>query len=154
MSQLKFYKYATLGLLVLNALLIAFFFLTKPGPGRGHVPGDLEKRAINHLGLDEAQHEGFLTSAGRHQKQMPIIEEQQKELLQKYFQTLVDSSSTLDLQNTLEQLTELEKQKIELTYQHFKEIKVLLAPHQIKKFEDFMKDILRRLLPPKRKKRH
>ena len=150
MSQLKFYKYAAFGLLVLNVSMLAFFFLTRPGPGRGGP----QKPAIEHLGLDDAQHEEFLKFAHQHEDKMIIIEDQQKELLQAYFNTLVIASNTLDLPSTLERLTQLEKQKVELTYQHFSEIKAILKPNQIKDFESFMKHILKRLLPPKRKKKH
>ena len=84
MKTVQFYKYAAAILLLLNIVLIAFFFITKPKGNMGKPP----LRAMETLGLDEAQHDLFLASAKRHSIEMTSINEAQKKLLMPYFNQL------------------------------------------------------------------
>ena len=153
MNQLSFYKYTTWGLLVLNLAMIAFFFLTKPEfPQQRRPPGDHQKmNASTTLGLNKDQTEKFLTSAKRHEGEIKSIDAQQKELLTQYFNSLIDTTLMSKNQITIDSFTTLEKQKIEITYRHFQEIKDILSFEQVNDFEPFMKEVLKKAIPRHRK---
>jgi len=138
MKTLQFYKYATFILLALNIGLIVFSFVGRP-KGKKGAP---QLRAIETLGLDEAQHDIFLASAKRHQTQMISISEQQKELLMPYFNSIVDTTLIVNTDSILKEVEQLERSKVAQTYQHFSEIKSILNADQIDDFEGFMDRIL------------
>ncbi|MEM9821456.1 MAG: hypothetical protein AAF985_10305 [Bacteroidota bacterium] len=152
MSQLNFFKYTTVGLLVLNVSMIAFFFLTKPRPPLNE--GSAHHRVVKLLDLDKAQGEKFFQSARNHHDQLPLIEDRQKEALQTYFNSLLSAPDSIDLAPALEKIVQLERQKVVLTYQHFEEIRGMLKPEQVPKFESFMGEVLKTLLLPKSRGKH
>jgi hypothetical protein len=154
MNKLNFYRYAALGLLVLNLAILAFFFLYRPlvgGPG-GQPPSHIE------LELDEAQNDAFHELAKAHQKMMQRIDQQQKDLLAEYFSSLAehgaDSASMVP-----PYYTTLEREKISGTYEHFLEVKALLRPDQQPNFAEFVDRALENILgqgrnrPPRPKDR-
>jgi len=142
MKQLQFYKYATIGLLLLNVALLTFFFLRKPN----HPPrADLKRGAIDILKLDDGQGETFFNLAKEHQQKMKVFNQSQKELLKPYFNSLVDSTGRN--KNVLDKVEQLERQKIESIYRHFQDIKSILKKEQLSVFEEFMDDAIKRILP-------
>lgn len=141
MTQFKFYKYATYGLVALNLSMLAFFIFN-----RGHV----SHRAIDSLKLDEAQHVLFLQSVRKHQQTIEPINEQQQQLLETYFKTLINSNQQIN-EAQLEQVSKLERLKIEATYLHFKEVKSILREDQYDNFESFMNRLLTKVLPRTKK---
>ena len=149
MKPLQFYKYATWGLLLLNVLIVGFFFLGPP-PNGAHRGGS-GPRATELLNLDEQQNQLFLASAKSHETKMNDITKEQKALLTAYFNHLVSNAPTTNKNDLLTQYEQLESQKIKQTYQHFSEIKNILNTEQEADFEVFINDILRFLLPDKRK---
>lgn len=142
MRKEQLYQYTTWGLLVLNLSMISFFFLTKPSPHPRK--GDLEftKRAIEILKLEESQQAVFLESAKKHNQQMEAVNNQQRDLLKPYFQSLIDPESPSGTDSLLRQVELLERKKIELTYQHFNDVKSNLKEDQKAGFEKFMKRAL------------
>ena len=136
MKQLQFYKYATLVLLLLNISMIGFFLLTKPkGPHRN---GFGPKPTVEILKLDKQQHDAFLGHAKRHIEQMENYNILQKNQLKPYFNTLVDSTKNIDSNSHLQQVLQLERKKIESTYQHLQDVKSILRPEQQADFEPFV----------------
>jgi len=147
MKTVQFYKYATFILLALNITLISFFFITKPKGNMGKPP----LRALETLGLDKAQHDLFLASAKRHSTEMEGINEAQKKLLMPYFNQLTNTKQTINSDSIFREVQQLERRKIEQTYQHFSEIKATLKDEQIDDFEGFMDRILQRILLTQKK---
>ncbi len=154
MRNLLFYKYATWGLLILNLLMIAFFFLTKPQPPHKKGGPDFAKKAIDILKLDEQQHRTFLQSAKLHNQQMEEINRQQQEVLKPYFNSLINPNNNINADTLLQQVQQLERNKIESTYQHFKEVKSILTENQKADFNEFMDHALKIILLEKEKKPH
>lgn len=147
MRQLQFYKFTTWGLLALNLFLITFFFLTKPD----HPPQrDARARAVDIMKLDRQQHEAFLEYARQHIQKMEGLEQQQRDLLQRYFHTLADSSQLRDTANLMTAVSQLERQKIESTYHHLQEVESLLRPEQRVGFEKFIDSALEIILLEKK----
>lgn len=145
MSQLKFYKYATWGLLFLNIAVLAFFLLTKPKPPH-HSPNDFQSEVIEILNLNSQQKSTFRKLAEAHNQKMKSIIEQQQKLLPPYFESLADSSSNIDKEAILNQFQQMEREKIEVTYQHFQDIKLILDENQLPHFEKLIGRLVDKLL--------
>jgi hypothetical protein len=156
MKQLQFYKYATWFMVILNISMIAFFFLTRP-PHQGLPSGEgggppFKNKAIDILKLDESQHAIFLKSVQAHRDLIQKTDKKQRDLLKPYFHQLIDPEQVVDVDSTLHKIQQLERNKIESTYQHFQEIKSILTPDQQADFEVFMKDALKMILMETEKK--
>lgn len=151
MSQLTFYKYASGGLLLLNIVVLAFFLLTKPGHQPQPPSNNFQSEVIDALDLDTQQASAFRALAEDHNQQMRSISGQQQQLLMPYFESLTSSSPTIDSEGVLNQFQQLEREKIEVTYQHFQEIKSMLTKEQLTGFETFMDTFIHTLLLDKKK---
>lgn len=153
MDKLKFYRYAALGLLVLNLAILAFFFLYRPLFGGPHQP---PPPTHHELGFDEAQQDAFSGLVETHRTMMQRINQEQKDLLAGYFSNLArnepDSAAIVP-----KHYTKLEEEKITGTYDHFLEVKALLRPDQQPNFPSFVDRSLKSILgqggnPPPRPK--
>lgn len=149
MKQLQFYKYATWILLFLNLSMIAFFFLTPPPSHRG---AEGRKGALDIMKLDEQQDELFLQLAQQHMQQMDDFDNQQRNLLKPYFNSLIDKSKTINSDVLLNQVQLLGRKKIESTYQHFQDVKSILRPDQHIDFEEFVEHTMEKILLEKKQK--
>ena len=149
MKQLQFYKYTTWALLFLNISMILFFFLTRPKPFPPRDGG--KRRAIDMLKMDEQQHDIFLEYVNQHIQLMDGFDNQQRNLLKPYFNTLVDSTKNTDSDNLLGQALQMERKKIESTYQHLQDIKSILRPEQQAAFEAWINSALEVILLDKKK---
>lgn len=144
MDKLRVFQIATIGLLLLNVVLLAFIFFA-PRPGGGN-----PLRASERFGFDEAQNEQFLNLARTHQGKMREANDQQTELLQTYFLQLTTDSA--ESPGPLPAgVASLEADKINSTYQHFLDIKKMLRPEQQAAFPSFVRDALERILLKKDK---
>lgn len=141
MSKLKLYKYLCLGLLLLNIGLISFFLLTNGGKPPKHKI--FKNEAVEILELDENQETEFANLAQEHGDKMRDLERQQADLLKPYFTNLINGNSEMEIPaNALA----IEKEKINITHQHFKDVKSLLKPEQKENFAAFMKGALRNIM--------
>lgn len=139
MSQLTFYKYASLSLLLLNVAIIGFFLLTKPAPPPRAGGENFQDEVIEMLSLNEEQVTSFRAFAQEHKQKMTGINEQQKKLLRPYFESLANPSIEVDQTDALSQFQQLEREKIEVTYQHFQDLKAILDEAQLTHFERFIR---------------
>ena len=155
MKMLQFYKFAALGLFILNLARIAFFLMTKPKPRPPQHNNNTTRaflpQAIKMLHLNEEQEAFFNQSAKAHNQKMEAITKQQQKLLVPYFQTLTDSSKNIDTAMVLSQFQQLEVDKITSTHQHFQDVKSILKPEQQPDFKSFMNKALDILLFNKKK---
>lgn len=148
MKQLQFYKYATVLLFLLNLSMITFFLMTRPR----HLPppGGQKGPPIEVMNLDEKQHANFQIYVEQHRNQMSKLDDQQRSLLQPYFNSLVDPNSTINTDNSIRQIAQLEQRKIESTYKHFQDVKSILRPEQEKDFRVFMHSALNMIFVEKK----
>ncbi len=146
MDQLKFYKYATSGLLLLNVAIIAFFFLTRPKHPRPRPAENFSEEVKEILNLTEQQTQTFATLAREHSEAMRSINDQQQRLVLPYFERLTDSSITLTRDSVLSEIQQLERQKVEVTYRHLEDLKGLLNKDQLPHFKVFMQRFTHRVL--------
>jgi hypothetical protein len=141
MSKVKLYKYLCLGLLLLNIGLVSFFILTNGGrPAERKI---FKNQAAVILNLDEEQQSLFSELAKEHGDKMRSLEREQAEVIKQHFANLINGISNAELPPRA--LT-IEKEKIDITNQHFKDIRSLLGPEQKDKFPDFMKAALKNIL--------
>ena len=152
MKNLQFYRYAALALLLLNIGIIAFFIITMPRPPHGGERPGFSDRAADVLKLDKQQHDTFLDLAKEHSELMRGFNDQQRDLLKPYFQTLAESSSKIDADSLLQRHQEIERKKIESTYKHFQDVKSILKDDQQESFGVFMESALRQILMEGNKK--
>lgn len=144
MKKSQFYKYSAIGLLILNLAMIAFFLLGRPsGPPPQHHQNNKRgfiQEAIQVLHLNEEQSSAFIELTKKHRNQMEVIHSKQRELLKPYFLTLNDANhiGDKDSEAILKEAQELERRKIEATYQHFEEVKFILIEEQKPYFKTFM----------------
>ena len=153
MNQLQLYKYATGAMVLLNIALVLFFFLTKPDPPRGDGARNFRSKAIEILQLDTNQQATFVQLAERHNQRMKTISEQQRARLKPYFGSLIDTTKVSDTMALIEEIPQLERDKVEVTYQHFQEVRSLLTEEQLPYFEQFVSQALDILLLDREKPR-
>ena len=146
MNQLPFYKYAAGAMMLLNMALVVFFLLTKPDPPRGDVGRNFRPKAMEILQLDTSQQTTFVQLAERHNQQMKALSEQQRVHLKSYFGSLLDSTKVSDTAVLIQEIPQREREKVEITYQHFQEVRSLLTEEQLPYFEQFVSQALNILL--------
>lgn len=147
MNKLKVYQIATVGLLLLNVILLAFIIFA-PRPGGNGRP----VRVMDHFGFDAAQDEKFQDLAETHKEQMRTANDQQAELLQQYFLQLT-SDDAANPGPLPPGIGTLEQEKINSTYEHFLDIKKMLRPEQQAAFPSFVEAALDRILLKKSEER-
>lgn len=151
MSQIKFYKYVIWSLVGLNMVILAFFLLTKPRPRHRPSPKKFQSEVIEIFRLNDQQVAVFRELADEHKQKMNEISEQQATLLLHYFENLADSSESVGKDRLLNQYQQSEKEKMEVTYRHFQDIKRLLSKDQLPYFKEFMAEFTERLLHRRKK---
>ncbi len=146
MTKSLLYKYAAIGLLLLNISMIAFFFLTRHKPGGKGMGFDFRPRAIHMLELDDEQKAAFVKLAEEHRQRIDAINEQQRSLLKPVFKSLTDTNQTGAINSITTEIEQLEGTKIAITYQHFQDVKSILREEQLPNYEVFLKEALGILL--------
>lgn len=152
MKKLEFYRIGLITMVVLNLALVSFLIFNKP-ENHPHThekeDGHFKGRAIQLLDLDEEQQVQFEKLANSHHEEMISIERKQRELLRTYFKQLFSDGGQLN-ENINQQVSELDRQKLELTYKHFEEVKSILRPDQQSNFETFLSQAIGELLMDKK----
>ncbi len=146
MTNLQFFKYLTIGLFLMNMSLIAFFFVMRPKPPAGPFRG----QAPEMMQLDQQQRTAFSRMVAQHVRQMEGYNNAQRTLLQTYFDRLLDSTITSNTDTLLRQIQQVERQKIESTYNHFEGVQALLRPEQQAGFERFVRGAMESILTQSR----
>lgn len=161
MKKLTFFQVATVLLLLINIALLVFFLSSRKGHTGPHPNGHAGSTAKEMLELNTEQHRLFEKYAEEHKAKVHALTRDQKKLLEKYFDDVKNDSSAKPDTNLISQWQSIEAKKLELTYQHLKEVQDLLEPEQMKHFEKFVQHIESRVLtqgeeklPPPRRKMH
>jgi hypothetical protein len=138
MKVSKIYKFATWALLLLNIALLGFFFLAPPDMNRGNGPS--KGMGKDMLNLGDEQKDLFQASANKHQRLMESLSKDQADLLNAYFDNLITFTNHSQKDSLLSNFTNVEAQKLELTYEHFEEVKEILTDDQFENFEKFISE--------------
>jgi periplasmic protein CpxP/Spy len=128
MKKEKILWASILVLIALNVACLAFILLRRPE--RPHKKFD--KMVIEHLKLDDEQIARFNQLKHTHRMQMDRIDEKMKGPFEQYF-GLLNGNRNSSVEDSLESvIAALYKQKVDLTYSHFAEIKAMCSPEQQK----------------------
>lgn len=146
MRKLKFYKVATVLLLTLNIAMVALYMFFDPKPSHHRSGNALQSQIVSALLLDDRQEEAFRMFAKQHRDEMDALSHDQQSLLTTYFNVLIEPSEGSKKDSLLVQFQELERQKLQVTYQHFEDIRDLLSVEQIPLFNSVMHEIISGLL--------
>ncbi len=134
------YKVGLIVMIALNVVLI--FLLVQKKPPFHMKPGrDVKDRIINELGLDKSQQKKYNSMAQNHHREMMNIENQEKKLLKEYFSLLSNDESLTEKEAMMDKIKELEARKLTVTYDHFDDLKKLLNPNQMTRFNIIIEDI-------------
>ena len=136
-------------LIVLNATIL-FLFMGGKNPGRpgqgGQTPRDLQ--IIEALSLNEEQQENFEILKEEHRGKMRDLNSETDEMLQAYFMLLESGEIYSAQKDSLEsEFATLEKEKINVTFDHFQKLKTICNPDQQKEFDAFLPTLIELVLP-------
>jgi len=155
MNREKFYYWTLGGLILLNICLMGALWLGPKFAGppggphhRGPGPKGLKHFAERELNLDAEQARQVDKLAIEHHRQMKNLMYEQRKVLAKYFESL--SEETLENAKLLERAGQIEQEKIQITYQHFQDIKSILREDQKAAFPRVMDEAMNKLLLPPR----
>ncbi len=152
MSQIKMYKTTTWALLLLNIAILAFF-LSRKSKCRGHSSKSaFRAEVVEVLNLDRQQEARFRQLADAHGQSMKALRSRQQQLLPPYFKSIASATESVNKDSLLRQYQQLEREKLEVTTQHFQEIKSMLEEDQLPHFENLMSRFIDRFLLGGKKK--
>ena len=140
MVRKNIYKIGLFVMLVTNIALI-FLMVNKPRPPMNGGEG-LMGKISNKLNLTKEQEIRYFDMAKNHQKEIKKIETEQKELVKVYFNLL--NTNTTDSPNKsflIEEFKSFEAKKLEVTFQHFEDLKNLCNEEQKEQFKLIINEV-------------
>lgn len=133
-------------LAILNIICLLFIILRG-----GERPNKrFDKVLIESLQLNESQIERFEQLKYKHRMQIDQLDDRMQMPFQQYFGLLTGSRNPVKEDSLKNELAELYKQKIEVTYQHFAEIKAMCLPEQQRNMGKIVPFLMRVISPPKK----
>lgn len=136
------YKIGFFVLLAINIGLVVLFSLGPKRPPQrpqAHQMG-IKEEIARELDLSEEQKADFDQMAMAHREKMNQLEHRLTPLMQAYFEQLTQENP--ENEEILEQIQSLNRQKIEVTYRHFEELKGICTDRQLERFDEVMAKIL------------
>lgn len=137
-------------LVALNAVLI-FLLVSGPphpkGPPKTHGNGASQIQVIgDKLSLTADQMDQYTEMAKEHRETIKRLQEQQKPLVQSYFELLKVPIDSQAYEQLISKILALERNKITYTYSHFEGLKAILTKNQTAQFDKIVDDIVHVLL--------
>ncbi len=158
MKKEVFYKVVIALLVLLNIATVGYIWMQGRNGGHGPEGGGrwnhVDRIILDKLHLDEQQQNEFEKLKNEHHSQMVAIQKEAGQLHNELFKLLqADNVDTVKKDGIIATLQLKEKQKEELTFDHFKKLRAILRPEQEKGFDEFVDELGRHLLngPPPRK---
>ncbi|MBY0433606.1 MAG: periplasmic heavy metal sensor [Cyclobacteriaceae bacterium] len=144
MTRERFLTIAVVFLLVLNAGVVLFLFLSpKPGPPRGP---ELFEVIVRELDLDEGQQQQFFVLRDEHRSAMNELDKRFSDSFNQYLNLLTQSTIDAALRDSLEnEMAGIEKAKAAVTLAHFEKVKRLCGAEQQEKFNQLIRSNLSEL---------
>ncbi len=142
MNRNRFYQITITILIGINIVVLSFFLL-RQGPKKRIPNHSIRKEIVELLQLEEDQITEFNRLADDHRNKMRRLEMTKVDLLSTYFGSIQDTSLLQQKEEVLVELQKIEREKLEVTYEHFKKFKEILNPEQTSEFEIVMDKIVR-----------
>ncbi len=124
-------------LVVMNGAVL-FYFLT----GRQIPPPRHDKRIIEALHFDDLQQQEFEKLKFGHRDQMNRLDDAFNGLLKDYFETLASGNTSMR-DSLANELGKIEQQRVNITWDHFNDLKKLCKPEQAEDFNNFLPELIR-----------
>jgi hypothetical protein len=137
-------------LLLINIGTLVFLFMEKPDQRpRGNKVVD--KLIIEGLKLNDAQVEQFEELKHDHRTQINEVERRERKLQKTYFELLQQSNPNHAVADSVSQLLgAIQQEKLQITFDHFSDLKSICNDEQKVLFDSLIADISRALMmPPK-----
>ena len=146
----------TLLLLTANIVTLALLWTNKKNdrefehPGRQ--PGGQVFEFINHeLNLDPAQQQTYKTLREEHQAGVRPVQDSIRKAKDRFFDLLQQENvAEATMLEYSKRIGELEQQRDIITFKHFQKLRAICNKEQQGKFDNIIKDVLRRMGGPKR----
>lgn len=151
MNKVKTLSILSLILILFNIGLLVFIFI-------GHRPpkykeGRIARKVEKKLGFDSTQHEAYFSLHRTHKVTLDSLNVIYQQKLFQYIDLVKLPSIDQNLQTELlNQITQLEEKRIDLTYQHLQDLKNICTPEQLTQFPEIVDLLKKRLLPLPKKK--
>lgn len=136
MSSSKKQRWLIIGLLISNAVLIAFLVLGHPSFRKHPSP---KKVVIERLGFDDAQVDEYRALIDTHRAQANEIDTRINELRKELYAGLTETTSNES--TSLGQLAILQTEAEKGRLDHFRAVKEICTPEQAPKFEALTKEL-------------
>ena len=139
---------AVIALLLLNFGILGFLFLQRPPHGREGRPDKLDRRIVETLQLDPAQQQQFERLKTAHHEQMMAGDQAYRNALDNYFALLKNESYLPAQRDSLQAvLSQIQKDRVTVTFQHFSDLKALCSAEQRQHFETLLPELMQVMLP-------
>lgn len=145
MSKEKFLTVSVVFLLVLNAGIVAFLFLSRPTH-----PPEIWKIMVREVRFDDQQQQLFFALRDEHRASMDGQDAEFARILNTYLLLLKENPNPAVEDSLAQQLASIEKQKAEITLAHFRSVRALCRADQVNDFDRIIPELMRVLLPPKK----
>gem|GEM_PF-3337104 len=140
----KIYPIALIIMVLVNGLLLFTLLEHNPQKRMPRLEGLMLMEHISKkLKLNNNQEEKYFKLAKSHGAAFAELEQQEQQLIYTYFNFLNDDVPNLEDQKlVLDQLKTIETRKIQMTYAHFEQLKLMCSDAQLIHFEGIMKEII------------
>lgn len=138
----KLFKTGFFILLAVNVALIVVTMLPKQKrPPMNKNRRDIKDEISETLGFNEQQKKTFEELAKAHNSQMKALEADEKKLITQYFNRIMQESNGEE-KAILDQIKQTQENKINVTYEHFEDLKKLCNKEQMEQFDDIVKKLI------------
>lgn len=153
MRNEQFYKIVIVLLLLLNGGTLAFLWMNNnkeqqmghmpPRPGRNHV----DRMMSEKLNLTPDQENTFQLLKEEHHGQMVAIQHEESQLHKDLFLLLKSSNIDTAARNEFfRKLAENDREKEDVTFEHFVKLRLILTPDQVGEFDKLVEEIASQIL--------
>lgn len=126
----------------------ALFFIISGG--RSRPANNFDRTVIRVLQLSDAQIKQFDVMKKEHRQEMIRIDRQIRSTYQRYFYLLSDGGNNIQKDSLEMVLSNKQKEKIQITYQHFDNLKNICNSAQKEKFQELIPLLMQVIDPPKK----
>lgn len=150
MSKEGFYRVVIIALLLLNLGTLGYLWTAQSrapqppeghrGPGGRHNP--MDRLIISRLKLDDSQIPKFEELKHDHHSRMMVLQDEAAQLHDRYFSLLkAEHEDTAARNELMQQLSENNRKRESLNFEHFRDLKGILRPDQQSLFDSFVEEL-------------
>lgn len=140
----KMYRIGFFALLTINIALMVLFVLgpKPPRPEGGGPESGIKDEISRELGFTEAQKARFDEMAINHREAIRSLEDRERKLIKTFFEQLASTNANGNKEEQLQEILQLERDKIMVTYNHFEELRGICNEEQLTRFDKVMERVV------------